>query len=212
MDGISCISEHFQNLKCVWNPPNYNTETTYILSEQVSAAPCPHRINKTACEWKMTGYPYYRRAAHWIRFTLRSSNKFGNHSQNFKINNFAIIRPPPPEDLVFRDLSPTSIELIWEIEPTLDLGPADRRSEHPILRFQIIQNDNVSTTEIKNPVKRFKITNLIPATHYKFSVRCRTIQSNSDEFWSEFSNITVTTKPDGKLFFLLRYSNINSVF
>lgn len=201
LDGINCVSEHYQNLTCVWDPPNYNTDTTYTLSEQATDAPCPHRINQTACEWTLSGYPHYRQAAHWIRLTLTSSNKFGNHSQDFEINNFAIIRPPPPEKLAFLDVSPTSVELSWDIEPTLDLGPADGRSEHPILRFQILQEDTygaILTTEIDNPVKNFKATNLIPATIYRFSVRCRTVQSNSDEFWSEFSNVTIATKPDGK--------------
>lgn len=50
-------------------------------------------------------------------------------------------------------------------------------------------------------LKIWSKANLVPATLYRFSVRCRTIQSNdSEEFWSEFSNVTIATKPDGKFF------------
>lgn len=185
------MNEHQNHLMiCVWDPPDYNIDTKYTLREQVTNTPCPHLINETACEWTLTRYP------HWIKLTLESSNEFGNHHQHFEINTFAIIRPPPPKNLNFRDVSPTSVELIWDIGSIPDLY-----YENPILRFQIIQEDEYGTNskiEIDNLDKKFKISNLIPATTYRFSIRCRIVQSNLDEFWSEFSNVTITTESDGK--------------
>lgn len=172
--------------------------------EEATNEPCPHRINKTACQWTLSGYPHYRQAARWINLVLRSSNKFGNHTQVFKINNFAIIRPPPPERLYEKDVSATSVELAWEIDPTLDLGPADDKSEHPILEYQIVKEDmtngGIEVDEVNDAAKSFIHRNLIPATVYRFGVRCRTIQSKSDEFWSELSSITIATKPDRKYY------------
>lgn len=200
IENVKCVSEYYQNLTCVWNPPDYNTETTYTLIEEGTNEPCPHRLNKTACQWTLSGYPHYRQAAHMIYLTLESSNKYGNHTQKFQINNFAIIRPPPPEKLYEADVSPSSVELRWEIDPTLDLGPLDSRSEHPVLEFQIfkedISNGDVEVININEPIKSYVSSGLVPATVYRFSVRCRTIQSKSNDFWSEFSNITVVTKSD----------------
>lgn len=108
----------------------------------------------------------------------------------FKTNKFTIIPPPlAPQDLTFRDVSPTSITLTWK---NLHRG----RSE----RFKIIQEDtygNIKKTEINNLVKLFTATNLIPATTYRFSVR----STHLNKSWSKFSNITIVTEPDGKSFF-----------
>lgn len=202
IDEFRCVSEHYQNLTCVWDLPAYNTDTTYTLIEEATNEPCPHRINKTACQWTLSSYPHYRQASNWIKLLLNSSNKYGNHTQVFVINNFAIIRPPPPEKLFERNVSPTSVELAWEIDPTLDLGPADGKSEHPILEFQLfiedLSNREFQFTKIVSSIKNFTVNDLIPATSYKLGVRCRTIQSRSDEFWSEYANITIATKPDRK--------------
>ena len=200
VDVIDCVSEHYQNLTCVWYPPDYNTETTYTLIEEGTNEPCPHRLNQTACQWTLSGFPHYRQSSHWITLKLNSSNKNGNHTQTFRINNFAIIRPPPPEKLYERDVSPTSVELAWEIEPNLDLGPADDKSVHPILQFQVVKEDmtngGVEVFEIEESQKSYVVRELIPATVYRFGVRCKTIQSESDRFWSEYSNVTIATKPD----------------
>lgn len=44
----------------------------------------------------------------------------------------------------------------------------------------------------------YTIRNLNPYLSYNISIRCKTKEAKSDEYWSDFSHLIATTKADGK--------------
>lgn len=208
-ENFGCISEHYENLTCVWSPPDYNVDTQYKLFEVLPSghvSDCPRKINETSCQWTMLTTPHYRSFAKRLTLGLNSSNVFGNWTETFQVNNFAIILPSKPEDVEFVDVTPTRVWLKWKVPKNLDFGPVpddDDSSPHVVYEISVFRAAGLSlfrTIPVGYSLS-VNITDLIPFTPYRFSVRCKSDQASGDHMWSEYVNVTISTKRDGELFF-----------
>lgn len=204
-DKFNCISMHYRNLTCAVTPPDYNLQTHYAIEERVPYTniirKCPIKLNETACMWNLTTLPPYRQHEVELEFILRSSNLLGNHTQVFNIDHFAIIRPGPVHVRIASQ-TPSSVFFEWEVPEYFDEENMDDLSSSPSLVYEVYVEPvaKLAGYPLRIAVgqhRSFNVTNLIPFTQYVFSFRCKTTRAVSERMWSDYVNITHTTKDDG---------------
>lgn len=201
-------------------------DTGYILRDRVTDAPCSHHVNETACGWKMTRpYPRWinltlessnKLGHHYQHFEIKpfviiqppppGNLTFHNISSSSVILSWDIDTSYAMIIYPFIDKSQYSIFGFQIIIHQIDNGKESvmiTENFKGISRNKLIVHNRNRLSSIRN---RKVIWNLIPATSYRFSVKYSAlVQSNlmmndsiAMDRWSEFSNISITTKSDGK--------------
>lgn len=198
-----CISMHYQNLTCSFRAPDYHLKTSYAIEELTYAGlarRCPIVLNATACAWNLTSVPGYRQHEDELTFKVTSINWLGKHTQHFRIDHFAVIKPGPVS-VTLASQSPTSVGFKWQVPEHFDEENIEDQIT-PRLVYEILisrehpwpEGDPSRTISVGH-AREYNATGLIPFTQYVFSFRCKTTRPNS--IWSDYVNTTLTTKDDG---------------
>lgn len=206
-ENFKCVSYHFENFTCTWNPPDYHTKTEYILGSYLYSdgihphvSQCPIPYSNTSCGWTTHSDPPYRQFVATHKLILTTSNKWGNTSEIFVVNNNEVIVAPEVEDLHIEEVASKSVLIRWKVPSKLDFGlPSPHISVYPRLVYEIhvirgtpdkpdmeiasashssslharsgsVNNGQYFT--IRTNETRINVTNLIPYQTYKFKVRC----------------------------------------
>lgn len=211
--NFRCLSWHYYSLTCTWDPPEYYVKTSYDLKQiaySSVAYHCPTKPNNTACTWTLSDVPPYRQHTPTMYFRLYSSNQFGDHSQNFEIDHFAILKPDKVTELIISDVTASSVELQWLVPAHFDDSEEDELYPRLVYEILVIPKDypQSNTTLTIESKRTYNVTELIPYTPYVFSVRCKTSRAKDEQMWSEYTSVTTSTKQDGKYCFLNYYSYI----
>jgi hypothetical protein len=172
-------------------------------------------IGENSCEWTTDTDPPYRNTVLKFHLILTGQNHFGRHSQVFVVDHYSIIKPNIPKNLMTVDVTTNKISLVWKppeyIEYDEELLEAIVYELHYHWRVPNTSNQNQNSRPvIIDGIHNTSIvlTDLIPYMSYNISIRCKTIQSKSSEYWSDFKSITVLTKPDGVfvIYFLNKFT------
>lgn len=156
--------------------------------------------SETSCEWTVETLPPYRNTALTFYLVLTGQNKFGKSSQLFTIDHYSIIKPNVPKNLRVTAVNTNTINISWTAPDYIEFD--DELIENIVYEIRYFRDpDNYvkSQTVIIDGIRRtsYSLADLFPFMRYNISIRCKTIQSKGDHFWSDFSTILVTTKPDG---------------
>ena len=149
---MKCISYHFENFTCSWNPPDYHTKTDYILGSYLytegshhQISQCPVRYSNTSCGWTSNSDPPYRQFVQTHKLILMTHNKWGNISEFFSINNHEVIVAPEVEDFNIKDVTSKSVLLQWKVPKQMDFGsPNPQVSLYPSLIYEVHVMRNTS--------------------------------------------------------------------
>ncbi|CAG2167021.1 unnamed protein product [Oppiella nova] len=207
---FKCISLYYRKLHCSWTPPYNPIATTYHLEDSVhNTSPSNYLVRKcgiigeNSCEWTTDTDPPYRNTVLKFHLILTGQNHFGRHSQVFVVDHYSIIKPNIPKNLMTVDVTTNKISLVWKPPEYIEY---DEELLEAIV-YEVQYHWRVPNTSNQNQNSRpviidgihntsIVLTDLIPYMSYNISIRCKTIQSKSSEYWSDFKSITVLTKPD----------------
>ncbi|RWS16955.1 uncharacterized protein B4U79_16215 [Dinothrombium tinctorium] len=202
---FKCVSMHFRNLTCVWQPPYTGVDTTYNLSLYPYGPPthetmCAVKLNQTACQWRIDTLPPYRLSPRQLIFKLKASNVFGHIEKYFFIDHYDIVVPLSPQEFSLEDVSTTTISLKWDHPPYIEHDFTARKFLKYEIQFRPIPNHRKSPPpytiiNIGNTLD-YTLIDLIPFTKYEIKLRCRMSNLSSSEKWSNFVQLTTSTKKD----------------
>ncbi len=169
---------------------------------------CGYSPTENSCEWRTDTSPPYRNTARKFALLLTGENEFGKNEQLFVINHYSIIKPNIPRNLEVNrmDVTPNSIAISWTAPEYIEYDEDVLESITYEVRYFRIDSHNSDNSNdqlviidgIQN--NTLVLEDLLPYNRYNVSIRCRTKESQSDEYWSQFSSIIATTKPDGICF------------
>ncbi|XP_054162668.1 uncharacterized protein LOC128960575 [Oppia nitens] len=211
VSDFKCISWHYRKLHCQWTPPYNPIHTTYSLEDRIHAStsltsydhltrPCGQIPEENSCEWRTDTMPPYRSSTLKFNLLLKGQNQFGNYSKLYVIDHYSIIKPSKPQNFVAIEVTNNRISLTWKA-PEYIIYDEDLL-EHILYEVQYYwqtpDNEYKSETIILDGIRlsSTQLTGLVPYITYNISIRCKTQESMSEEYWSEFSSILVTTKSD----------------
>lgn len=208
-ENMSCVSNEYENLTCTWQTPDLHTKTRWTLREvlvQNQAADCPIILSENSCRWTTHSHPAYRKHVSRIKLALTAENHYGNWTEAFLIDHFAIIRPSVPGDVSIVDVTSTSVQLAWKLQHGFDFGNShEDDSAVPKLVYQV-QVLRLPSSPYEKPWNlttydlSINVSSLTPFTAYSFTVRCKTVEAKGEHMWSDDVRLSISTKPDGKIF------------
>jgi hypothetical protein len=171
---------------------------------------CGYSPTENSCEWRTDTSPPYRNTVCKFALLLTGENEFGKNEQLFVINHYSIIKPNIPRNLEVNhmNVTPNSIAISWSAPEYIECDEEVFESITLIYEIRYFRIDSQNSDNSNDqPIiiggirdNSLVLKDLLPYNRYNVSIRCKTIQSQSDEYWSEFSSIIATTKPDGICF------------
>ncbi|KAI1280305.1 Cytokine receptor [Halotydeus destructor] len=198
--ALSCIGMHYESLICNVHPQNETLDTTYEIFriDKDFKTACSDKINATACRWTSYTQPAYRKHMPDLDFGVLSSNELGKRTAYFQIDHFAIIKPGHVKSLRVTSDTPNSINLTWDVPERFNENPLPEDDITPRLEYQILVNASEHQDVIIDvgQTKWFNVTQLVPFTVYRFSVRCKTLNATDEQFWSDYASIDFEMKRD----------------
>ncbi|XP_060046965.1 oncostatin-M-specific receptor subunit beta [Erinaceus europaeus] len=177
---FSCETQDFQTLTCAWEPgvdtrfTNRPTAQSYTLIESFSGAEVQCQKRNT-CEWQV---PQESRGVY--NFTLVARNDLRTRRVSRLLHLAQQVKPKPPSDLFFANISATSAVVAWKVGATWNdatlLCEVALHSEG-----RVIQQHNVSVKVTGECYLR----DLEPNTNYQTKIRC----AAAKHFW-KWSDVT----------------------
>ncbi len=182
---------------------------------------CGYSPTVNSCEWRSDTSPPYRNIARKFALLLTGENEFGKNEQLFIIDHYSIIKPNIPRYLGVNhmNVTPNSIAISWEAPEYIEYDEEVLQSIIYEIRYFRIDSQNSDNSNDQTIIidsirdNALVLKDLLPYNCYNVSIRCKTIQSKSDEYWSEFSSIIATTEPYGIIFvrFSVKYKFLNGL-
>lgn len=132
---------------------------------------------------------------------MKSSNEFGNYSQIFQVDHFAIMIPDEPKNLTATNITSSSVTLNWQIAYELKGFPVNFSFE--MVMKSACEPDNWKIVDV-HLIKKigdidysFELTDLKFAhTWYDIRLRMKSEPAeNSEEMWSKQTNKLFQTLP-----------------
>lgn len=203
---FKCVSKNLEMLNCSWTSPpsgaTINYDLTYVVNGNTVPLCKPKKTSNQLlyCTWNTSSEPRYRQQEDEYFFMLNSSNLFGNNTQNFTIDHFAIVKPDPPSNLEVLAVNPHSIMLTWTIPSTMALllpCGVDHKIEYQIAKIDnrtYFHSVNATGLQTKNKPYKFLLKDLPYAfMQYEVRIYIKSKKAIEEEFWSDFSFKVFTT-------------------
>lgn len=209
---FKCFSFNYHKLNCSLIPPLNPIPTDYYIDYSLDSIEIDktflkcsvkyfgNKSSEDKCEWIADMAPAYRNTSLKFDIGVTGHNQLGTYRQMFHIDHYSIIKPNIPMNFSATQVTTNNISLSWKAPEYTEYD--ENLLENIIYEIQYFRqriNDRVFINSfIIDGIHKQEIvlTNLIPFSDYLIRIRCKTRQSKSDEYWSDFSSILLTTKPD----------------
>lgn len=216
---FKCRSDNWQNMTCKftkpWNPIPTEYQLTYITNiikhYQYNCSLASYEGSLLECSIPYTSY----RSTHELwTFFLTIRNEVDILTQNFEINNFAVIVPAPPENISFTGVTSQSVVIHWKLSYKLELLHKNHAVNfvHDVRILSEFENKNSNETvwEVIDPRRIRKeargdqslwyyieLQDLDYANSwYDVRIRVRTDKAEDiEEMYSEVSGLGFRTEP-----------------
>ncbi|XP_044741513.1 cytokine receptor-like isoform X2 [Chrysoperla carnea] len=217
---FQCYSNNWQNLTCKWRVPEHYVKTNYTLTYMlpgraarvVYACP-PNQLkndgNEYQCFWSLNTRPLYRQTYPLLKFTLNSSNIFGETINIFEFSHYAYVIPSRPEGLTDIKENRTAYSALLEWNTNIELltfppgilyqlklqSQFDDKSDWEIIEFGKEELKNVTKDYVHKYI--YPLNNLkFPNTIFEVQLRSRSKEARNDCCWSGYANYTFKTLMD----------------
>lgn len=154
---------------------------------------------KSFCIWPPITNPGHSIILEKLNITLTGENIFGKINQDFIFNLFEHARPEAPTNLTADSITSSSIMLKWHSDP-MPHYPVEWMFTLYVYKSNPWSDENMF--EFSQKLSRwgehilYSVKNLMPNLEYTFLISQKLpFASDVAEYWSDFSNLTVQTRP-----------------